>query len=156
MSDKDNKKKAPSIWMPIILVTAIASSVNLYVFSTMSSDKAQDENTAHMLINDPYFLVVEPFTVNIVSEGHRSRLLYSGITLSTPDAASLDILQKHLPQVKNKLISVMSSSHADDLVTVEGKNKLSERILEALKDPSLIPQRGLVISEVLFTDFVVQ
>lgn len=147
------KKKSPSIWVPVILATMLATGVNLMVNGMKSSDTAEAEP---VVIHDPQFLTVEPFTVNIMSEGHRSRLLYSGVTLSTPNAESLEVLKNHLPQVKNRLISVMSSSHADELITVEGKAKLAERILEALKDPALIPQRGLVIDEVLFTDFVVQ
>lgn len=156
MSDK-NEKKNSSIWLPMIMFAALTTGGNYYFLSKYAAPEvsnAADEATAQA--GDPHFLVVEPFTVNVISEGHRSRLLYSGISLSTPDAASLEVLQKHMPQVKNRLISVISSSHADELMTTEGKDKLAQRILDGLKDPTLIPQRGLVINEVLFTDFVVQ
>lgn len=151
------EKKAPSIWIPLVLVIAVSSGIQFYTVSSMKSSIQEPVTTVKGTAPvELHYLTVEPFTVNILSESHRSRLLYSGISISTDDEASLNILQSHLPQLKNRLISILSSSHSEELVTPEGKEKLAKRILDSLRDDGIINQYGLKINEVLFTDFVVQ
>lgn len=104
----------------------------------------------------PLFLKLEPFTVNLENSDYGSRLLYVGITLDLGDEETLNFLQDHLPQVRNRLLMVLSGQDASALITGEGKRKLAEQIGVSLHEPFLQQQPKLVVNDVLFTQFIVQ
>lgn len=104
----------------------------------------------------PLFLKLEPFTVNLQGSDYGGRLLYVGITLDLGNDQSMSFIQDHLPQVRNRLLMVLSGQDATALVTREGKQKLAAQIGASLLEPFTQQQPKLVVNDVLFTQFIVQ
>ena len=104
----------------------------------------------------PIFMRIEPFTVNLVDDGYGSRLLYTGMTLRVGNEESKVILEEHMPQVRSRLLMLLSGKQADELTSTEGKQQLAQSIVDRLNVPLTENQPPLDLREVLFTDFIVQ
>ena len=104
----------------------------------------------------PIFMRIEPFTVNLVDDGYGSRLLYTGVTLRVGNEESKVILEEHMPQVRSRLLMLLSGKQADELTSTEGKQQLAQSIVDRLNVPLTENQPPLDLREVLFTEFIVQ
>ena len=50
------------------------------------------------------------------------------ITLQVPDQAQADAIKLHMPRVRSRLLTLLSSRHADELVSAVDKLKLAQEI----------------------------
>lgn len=116
-------------------------------------DKAAKEQ--HKPSAAPVFLPLEIFTVNLQME-EMQQFLQVNITLQLADEAQVDLLKANMPQVRNRLLLLLSSKKASEILTVEGKKKLSSEIVEAIQHPFTPHGPNPEVSDVFFTSFVVQ
>lgn len=101
----------------------------------------------------PQFLDLETFTVNLQDS---EQYLQVDITLQLPEAADVDAVKQHMPRVRSRLLALLASKHAEELLSVEDKARLAEEIkVEIMKPlhPSIQPPK---VDDVLFTSFVIQ
>ena len=101
----------------------------------------------------PVFLALETFTVNLQGG---EQFLQTDITLQVADQAQVDAIKLHMPRVRSRLLTLLSSKHGDELATAEDKKKLAQEILAQVRqsfDPKGKPQQ---VYDVLFTSFVIQ
>lgn len=104
----------------------------------------------------PHFFKLDPFTVNLQSGLCGNRLLYVGITLELGGEHNEALLREYLPQVRSRLLLVLSGQDAAALITSDGKRKLAEAIGTALQQPFAGNPSALQVDDVLFTQFIVQ
>ena len=105
----------------------------------------------------PIFLPLESFTVNLkVSPGEDQQFLQIGISLQMRSEKSGDPVKQRMPQVRNRVLMLLTNSRASDLSTTDGKEKLVEQILTQVN--SLYPQMGddTPVLGVYFTSFIIQ
>lgn len=103
----------------------------------------------------PVFLPMEAFTVNLQPEDGE-RFLQTTLTLQVSNQEQVEIIKTYLPHVRSRLLLLLSSKKPSEILTVEGKNKLAQEIIDIFKQP-FVPQGPTVnVSSVLFTSFVVQ
>jgi flagellar basal body-associated protein FliL len=103
----------------------------------------------------PLFVALEPMTVNL-QPGGRSRFLHAAVTLKVPDAKSQALVTQYLPEVRSRLLTVLSNRASDALITPEEKAKLAAEIMAALNQPLVPNLPSLKISSVMFTTFMLQ
>jgi len=75
----------------------------------------------------PTFFSLEPFTVNLQHD-ESDQYLNIGITLKISSAELADKVRLNLPDVRSRLLFLLSSKHAAELVPLEGKQKLAREI----------------------------
>ncbi len=100
----------------------------------------------------PVFVELESFTVNLASDN----ILQVGITLQVKRTEDADQIKLYMPQVKSRLLMLMSTKNAEELNTADGKKSLSAEIAAQLRMPFV---KGLAAPEmagVFFTAFVIQ
>lgn len=114
-----------------------------------NAQPAQKEST------DPVFLSISPFTVNLASDQFGPRLLYAGLTLELPNEKVKETLSKNMPQVRNRLLVLLSGQRAESIAQSEGKQMLAQSIASELSAPYNGDQ-PVEINDVLFTEFIVQ
>lgn len=103
----------------------------------------------------PVFLPLEAFTVNLQPEDGE-RFLQTTLTLQVSNQEQVDIIKTYLPYVRSHLLLLLSSKKPSEILTVDGKNKLAQEIIDIFKQP-FVPQGPTVnVLSVLFTSFVVQ
>ncbi|RUO59051.1 flagellar basal body-associated FliL family protein [Pseudidiomarina insulisalsae] len=105
--------------------------------------------------SDPIFLSLSPFTVNLDSDQFGPRLLYAGLTLELPDEDARDLLTKNMPQVRNRLLVLLSGQPAERVSHQSGKEELAQVIAQELSQPYQ-GDVSVTINDVLFTEFIVQ
>ena len=103
----------------------------------------------------PIFLMLEPLTVNLQSEG-RGRFLQIGMALRVRDEQTKAQLVEFMPEVRSRLLLLLSNRAPDSIVSPEDKAKLAEEIRKALSAPLGAGTPELDISSVSFNTFVVQ
>lgn len=103
----------------------------------------------------PVFLPMEAFTVNLQPEDGE-RFLQTTLTLQVSNQEQVEVIKTYLPHVRSRLLLLLSSKKPSEILTVEGKNKLAQEIIDIFKQP-FVPQGPTVnVLSVLFTSFVVQ
>lgn len=103
----------------------------------------------------PLFLPLETFTVNLRGEA-ADQYLQLGVTLKVDDQAQIDFLKLHMPEVRSRLITLLSSKQSSEILTPEGKRKLSDEIVEQVRESLTANSHPPGVSAVFFTSFVVQ
>jgi flagellar FliL protein len=147
------------LWIMIILVllsSAGAAAAIYMVINQGDGGTADAEMQQSMEREPPIFMRIEPFTVNLADGSYGSRLLYTGVTLRVGSDESKAILEDHMPQVRSRLLMLLSGMQADELTSTEGKQQLAKAIVDRLNVPLTENQPPLDLREVLFTEFIVQ
>lgn len=101
----------------------------------------------------PVFLPLETFTVNL-QDGEQ--YLQIDITLQVADPVQVDAIKLHMPRVRSRLLTLLSSKHAEELATAEDKEKLAQEIREQIRQPFYPQGQPQQVDDVLFTSFVIQ
>lgn len=103
----------------------------------------------------PIFVALEPFTVNL-QPGGRARFLHVGVTLKVADAQSQALVVQYLPEVRSRVLAVLSNRQAEALDAAADKAQLAVDLMAALNQPfapGMAPQK---IASVMFTAFMLQ
>ncbi|REC96328.1 flagellar basal body-associated protein FliL [Kushneria indalinina] len=102
----------------------------------------------------PVFVELKPFTVNL-NDGS-GRILYIGITLKAEGEAAASTLREQMPEVRNRILMVLTGQQGDQLTTSAGKQALAQALIGAFEQPFNGDTSSVAVSDALFTDFIVQ
>ena len=61
-----------------------------------------------------------------------------------------------MPEVRNRILLLLSSKTASQIATVEGKKQLAAELLGEINQPFVEGSKGQSVESVLFTSFVIQ
>jgi len=100
----------------------------------------------------PVFIELETFTVNLTGD----RILQTTLTLQVAKPEDAEQLKVYLPQVKNRLLLLLSAKTAEELQTTEGKESLRAEIVARLRAPYEKGLESPAINGVFLTSFVIQ
>jgi flagellar FliL protein len=101
----------------------------------------------------PVYLPLDTFTVNLQGG---EQYLQTDITLQVADEAQIESIKLHMPRVRSRLLTLLSSKHAENLATADDKKKLAQEILAQMKQPFDPKGKPQQVVDVLFTTFVIQ
>ena len=77
----------------------------------------------------PAYAPLEPFTVNLLPEGATQNYLQATLTLKVTDSHIANEVKQNIPEIRNRILFVLSSKKASELLTSEGKRKLAQEIM---------------------------
>lgn len=158
-SEKSTSRKFPVIVLAGIVVVLVAGAAGTWLFMHRGAPATGGAAIAAAKAKPagpPVFFKLDPFTVNLRASDDSGQLLYVGITVEVGDEATKSILEQHLPQVRNRMLMVLSGQDATTLVTSEGKQRLAASIHDAIVQPFDKAQPAIAVGNVLFTQFIVQ
>jgi flagellar protein FliL len=133
-----------------VLLTAGGGAGAWYLSSTGHAGSGSAESE-----KPPLFLPLENFTVNLQGEAGE-QYLQVGLTLKVDDQAQIDLLKLHMPEVRSRLLLLLSSKKRSEILTPEGKKNLSDDIIAEVRQPLAVNSPPQNVSAVFFTSFVVQ
>lgn len=129
---------------------------------------------AHDPKKPPTYLPMEPMVVNLADPGG-GRFVQLGITLKLDEPKTGDIVKQFMPSIRSAVLIVVSKRTADELLAVEGKEKLSKAIINAAssqlgyeveeedeveENPAKKKKKrnlpALPVEDVLYSSFIVQ
>lgn len=83
--------------------------------------------------NPAIFLPLESFTVNLLPTDGQMQFIQAGLTLKLEDSAAADLIKERMPQVRDRVLIVLSSKRSAELLHTQGKQKLAAEISEAIR-----------------------
>lgn len=148
-------KRKSSIWVILLVLIAVAASAGGgYSWWVLNKSKPAVAKVVPVI---PVFMPLETFTVNLVTpDNNLDRVLYIGLTLRLPDDSTRAKLNDYLPEVRSRLLLLLSRQSADSLANEEGKQRLVAEIKSVLSPPMVKGQPNQVVSDVLFTAFILR
>lgn len=155
-AEPKKSKKTLFIIIGAALVLAAGGGGAMY-FLTQGKNNAAPQAAAAKPVasKPPVFMSLETFTVNLqFDEGQQ--FLQANLTLQVGDQSQVDVIKLHMPQVRNRLLLLLSSKKPAEILTVEGKKKLASEIIDAMKEPFTPDGPKQDVTDVFFTSFVVQ
>lgn len=149
-----NKKSKRAIWIPLlVLITLAACATAGYSYWRMQQQPSASVKAEPAPPPAPVFFALDTFTVNL---GDADRVLYIGITLRMKDEATRSRLNEYLPEVRSRLLLLFSRQNAATLATEEGKQQLITAIKETLATLLVVGQPKQVVTDVLYTAFILR
>ncbi|MGC6387204.1 flagellar basal body-associated protein FliL [Ewingella sp. S1.OA.A_B6] len=154
------KSKRPMLIILLVLVTLAACAAGGYAW-WMLHNKTATSGSEQVKKNvppaPPIFLALDTFTVNLQNaDNNPDRVLYIGLTLRLSDQQNRTMLGEYLPEVRSRLLLLLSRQKSDDLASENGKQQLIAEIKQVLSTPFVKGQPSLVINDVLFTAFILR
>jgi flagellar FliL protein len=160
MSDNAKAKgRKRSILIPVLLVVTLAAcSVAGYaVWRIMNKTDGHQAAAKVEPPAVPVFFALDTFTVNLVNaDNDPDRVLYVGFTLRLPDEETRARMNDYLPEVRSRLLLLLSRQDALKLASEQGKQALVEQIKQSLAPPLVKGQPPQVVNDVLFTAFILR
>lgn len=104
----------------------------------------------------PVFVALEPFTVNLQHEDASPQYLQIGLALKVADLTIVEAVKLHTPEIRNRVLLLLSGKSARDISTVAGKQALSTELAREIGQPLAGSVPAAAINAVLFTSFVIQ
>lgn len=103
----------------------------------------------------PVFVSLETFTVNLQPDPNE-QFLQVDLTLQLADEDDAMLVKQHMPEVRNRLLMLLTSKKSAEISTVEGKKKLGEEISAQLNESFTAGNKLQKVAGVFFTSFVIQ
>lgn len=169
--EKKSSKKLILIIGLVVLLLAAAGAGGWYFFMNKPAEDAghqaeaekheeapkhEEEHAEEVVEPDVYFEIKEPFLVNF-PPGSGVKIIKISLTVLVKGEASVEILKKHMPMVRNNLLMAITSIGAEKAKTVEGKKELQALMLsETGKVMEKMNNNKNPVKDVYFTDFVMQ
>jgi flagellar FliL protein len=106
-------------------------------------------------VPSPIFIPITPFTVTLQS-ADRERIVHIALTLRVADEQSRQRLEKYMPEVRSRVLMLLSAQTPESVQTPQGKIDLASAIMKTVNKPFTPLPDGQYVTDVLFTEFVVQ
>lgn len=154
------KKKSKMLLFLIIAVVLVGGGVGAWMALKPKPDAAGGAEKKAEKAKPPaaplYFKYDPAFVVNFGGEGS-ARYLQVMVETMTRDPAVAEIIKNNEPAVRNDLVLLFSSQDNATLLSSEGKEKLRQSTLEAIR--KVVAAEGgdpKLVENVYFTSFVIQ
>ncbi|PZU53337.1 MAG: flagellar basal body-associated protein FliL [Thauera sp.] len=113
----------------------------------------------------PVFVELDPFTVNLQPETAVDQYLQVKATLRVDEQPAADNLKAYMPEIRHRVLMLLSGKKASELGSAEGREQLAEDIKHAVnaivgevpRNRKGEPEEPIgPVESVLFTSFIVQ
>ena len=155
VAEEPPKKKKGKLFLilGILMVLGGAGGGAAWYFSQSGAKQAEHKDEKP---KPPVFVTLETFTVNLQADGGGEHYLQVGIDLKVTEQSVVDLVKLHMPEIRNGVLLLLSSKNAEQITTLEGKQKLSMEIQEQVNKPLNAKATGKGVTGVYFTSFVIQ
>lgn len=139
----------------LLVIGALGGGTAWYFLGTKPSAQGEEALANAQPPKPPVFSALEPFVVNLQPE-MGDQYLQVAMTLQVGEQVQAEQIKLYMPMIRSRLLVLLSSKGAAELMTPEGKNKLTEEIMTTLNEPFAPGAPSLGVSSVFFTAFVIQ
>ncbi|ODB44326.1 flagellar basal body-associated protein FliL [Pseudoalteromonas sp. BMB] len=122
---------------------------------TTASEVKAEQGSAAQMGSALYVAMPRPFVFNVPGAS-RDRIVQIKVQLLVRGDVNEEVAKKHIPLIEGTLLSVFSTTTADELSTSAGKETLRLTALDKVQAAMEGVEGSKVIERVLFTGFVMQ
>lgn len=155
-----SKKKLIIGIVAVVLIAAIAGGGAFFMSHQKSAaHKGEHAEEAEKEKEEsgkaPVFIGLDTFTVNLQPDPDEQYLQIE-MTLQVPDEKDVELIKAHMPEVRNRVLLLLSSKKGSELKSPEGKQILTQEIITQINMPFAGSKTKQKLSGVFFTAFVIQ
>ena len=167
-TQEEGKKKRPMLLIIIVAVVCIGVSIGAAIFLMGGSEGeateevveseqgAEETQEGAVASKEAFYFSLDPaFVVNFQGKS-RARFLQVTIDGVTREEIIKQEVTKHLPQIRNNIVLLLSSKTYDDLITPAGKEKAREEVLSEIQKIMEAETGNPGVENIFFTSFVMQ
>jgi flagellar FliL protein len=149
---KSNKNLFVMIAIGVLaLLVAGAGAYYFLVYRASNSESAESKSVVQI------FVPLEVFTVNLRPEsGDSQQYLQAIMSLQVPSEKDAQALKDRMPEVRNRILFILSAKSASEVSSVDGKVNLTTEIINSIKKPFMGSETEQNITGAYFTSFIVQ
>ncbi|OWS70427.1 flagellar basal body-associated protein FliL [Polynucleobacter campilacus] len=153
---KPKSKKMLFIILGVVLALAIGGGA-AYYFLVMKADSKSAESSKPKVPELQIFVPLEVFTVNLRPESTEpQQYLQTTLNLQVPSEEMSASLKARMPELRSRILLILTNKKASEITSVEGKNALMTDIIEQLQKPFSGSETEQKITGVYFTSFIIQ
>lgn len=169
---RPNRKKLLILGGVVILVLALAGgAASIFLRKAATSEELAEAPPPVEHRQRPIYLPLENMVVNLADPGG-DKVAQVGITLELTDEKKVEDVKQYLPTIRNDILKLISQRTAEEMLKIEGKEKLAADILLVASQPFVVPGAAVAKSKkkaggknagddspvraVLFSSFIVQ
>ncbi|SHG44636.1 flagellar basal body-associated protein FliL [Massilia sp. CF038] len=149
--------KSKKMLIIILAVVMLAVGGGAAWFFTKGSGDKKEHKAEVKPAAKPEFVVIEPFTVNLApEEGLQDQYLQIQFTLQVAGPEQAELVKTNMARVRSRVLLLLSAKKSSELNTTEGKGALSKEIITAINQPFAEKGQPQEVTDVLFTNFIIQ
>ncbi len=156
----DSPKRSSTLgWLIALMAVLLVALVAINMYLLLSDDGDDDSEQPVEQVEAPrpvIYIKIDPFTVNLQGDLCGQRLLYVGLSLQVADSETESYVREHMPQLRSRLLMLLSGQSSQSVATQDGKEQLKAKILALFQESAGDQQPELQVDDVLFTEFIVQ
>lgn len=141
-------------WILIGAAMLALGGAGAWYWTAHDTDKAHQAATP-AAPKEPIFVKLDTFTVNL-NPDDGEKYLQVDISLNANSQDEADLLKAHMPQVRNRVLMLLTSKTAHEITTTTGKQTLATQLAEQINRPYVKGASPLHVGGVFFTSFVIQ
>lgn len=159
---KKRKRSARKLALLLVLVLGAGAAGASYYLGEQAPEaplkpgRAKAATAKAATARPPVFVTLEPFTVNLQREDASSQYLQVGLTLKATDESVTEAVKARMPEIRNRVLLLLSSKRASEISTLDGKKALSAELTREIAQPLAGSAAAKNLDSVLFTSFVIQ
>jgi len=160
-----NETKSSKKWVWILVITLLLAGAGgawyfLAPHEKANSTEADTNIDAEAEVEaepeqhaPPVFVELEPFTVNLQSDG---QMLQATFNLQVKNEKVAEEIKLYMPQIRSRLLIMLSNKTAESLGKQEGKITLISEIESLVEQPFTKGAKPVNIINVFVTSFIIQ
>jgi flagellar FliL protein len=141
--EKPKSKKLLIIIIAVVVLVLIGGGAAFFLLKNKHANEDTGEEPAHAAAapshtaadshNPPTYLPLDNMVVNLADAGG-GRFAQVGLTLKLDDAKTAEAVKAFMPSIRNGILMQISQRTADELLGVEGKEKLTKAIIREISE----------------------
>jgi flagellar FliL protein len=147
------KKKLFGLIAAAVIALGVGAAAAWY-FAASGNASAKEHKQAK--VEQPEYVSLDQFTVNLQPGDAGDQYLQVQFTLQVPGLEQAELIKSNMAMVRSRVLLLLSSKHASDINTVDGKHQLAKEIEATLKQPFVAGGPVPQVADVLFTAFIIQ
>ena len=126
-------------WLPKIMIALVVLAGGGAGAWYALEKSAPAKDAAPPQEKPPVFVTLEPFTVNLQPE-NGDQYLQVGLVLKVAEPATVDAVKLQMPEIRNRILLLLTSKKASELSTVAGKQLWSTEIMSEARQSIASPK----------------
>lgn len=149
------KKSKKMLIIIVLAVVLLGGGGGAAWFLTQGGGDKKEHKAETKHAAKPEFVVIEPFTVNLAPE-NGDQYLQIQFTLQVGGLEQAELIKTNMARVRSRVLILLSAKKASEISTTEGKDKLAKEIIAAINLPFADKGAPQEVTDVLFTNFIIQ
>lgn len=139
----------------VLLLVLVGGGAAVYLLTSTPAAEQHDSHEEEAAKDDhpPIYEKLDSFTTRL-ADGES--YLQCEINLKVADAKVQEKIKVYMPEIKDGILRLLASQNADELATVEGKDKLAQDVQKTVNDILGVKAASAGVQKVLFPAFIIQ